>query len=61
MQHLRLVDDAYDVGGAYWGAGARLYRIVDAENEIEFFVRGINRSAAKLAARKVLKGARFYV
>jgi hypothetical protein len=43
VQHLPFVDDCYDAGGAYWGSGEPLWRAVEPEGEVEFFLRATDR------------------
>jgi hypothetical protein len=61
LQRLRMVEWAYDTGGAYWGMGTPLYCAFspeDTENEfpIRVFVRAINRGDAKLKVLALLPG-----
>lgn len=64
MKRLRFVDGGYDQGGAYWGSPANLYRARGEseaqDTQIELFVRGKNRGAAKDAVRLILPNARFF-
>lgn len=54
------LNKGYDKGGAYWGAGDDLYCVHAFEhiygtavsNNAQFFVRAINRSEAKIEAKK---------
>jgi hypothetical protein len=52
LQKLRMVDGAYDTGGAYWGMGTPIYCAFspeDTENDIPIrvFCRAHNREEAK--------------
>lgn len=50
----------YDRGGAYWGLGAPLYYYEGPLSDIDGFVRGVTREAAKAAVRKIHPLVRFY-
>jgi hypothetical protein len=50
----------YDSGGAYWGLGEPLYYYATFAGDIDGFVRGRTREAAKEAVRKLHPHARFY-
>jgi hypothetical protein len=61
LQRLRMVDQAYDTGGAYWGMGTPLYCAFspeDTENEvpIRLFLRATDRHEAKEKALSLLPG-----
>ena len=43
VHHCPFVDGAYDEGGAYWGAGEPLWRAIEPEGDVEFFLRGKDR------------------
>lgn len=58
LEQMRLVDGAYDNGGAYWGMGTPLWVAHDEETEI--VVRGADRAAAKVAVLAILPTAKFY-
>lgn len=50
----------YDRGGAYWGAPSNLYYYEGPLTDINGFVRGNTRDAAKLAVRAIHPLARFF-
>lgn len=43
VHHCPFVDGDYDEGGAYWGAGEPLWRAIEPEGDVEFFLRGKDR------------------
>jgi hypothetical protein len=46
LQAMRMVDGAYDQGGAYWGCGDTMYVAQDGEGNLAFY-RAKNRADAK--------------
>ncbi len=68
LVRLRMVDQCYDTGGAYWGgwspSAGRMYRAVSTSPEIgtyaQVFIRALNRDAAKAKVRALVPGATFY-
>ena len=61
LQELRMVELAYDTGGAYWGMGEPIYCAfspVDTENEypVQVFVRAATREEAKAKVLGLLPG-----
>lgn len=61
LSRVRMVGDgAYDSGGAYWGIGDPLYHYEGPTSDIEGYVRGRTREAAKAAVRAIHPRARFY-
>jgi hypothetical protein len=52
VHHLPFVDGDYDAGGAYWGAGEPLWRAVEVEGDVEFFLRAKDRWEALEAVRE---------
>jgi hypothetical protein len=52
VQHLPFVDGDYDSGGAYWGAGEPIWRAVEVDGPVEFFLRAKDRWAALEAVRE---------
>lgn len=53
-------DGAYDAGGAYWGCGDPLYYFEGPLTDINGYVRGKTRDAAKDAVRQLHPLARFF-
>jgi hypothetical protein len=51
VHHIPFVDGDYDAGGAYWGAGEPLWRAVEVEGDVEFFLRAKDRWEALEAVR----------
>lgn len=51
VHHLPFVDGDYDAGGAYWGAGEPLWRAVEPEGDVEFFLRAKDRWEALAIVR----------
>ena len=64
LQRVRLDHGGYDDGGAYWGAGAPLYRYAPTEARNgecpEGFLRAAVRAAAKAQILARYPAARFY-
>lgn len=62
MERLRLYDNAYDEGGAYWGGPGNLWCAYgDGEEiQIEIYVRADNRDEAKRKVRESLPLASFF-
>lgn len=62
LEKLRWVDGAYDQGGAYWGMGNPIYRASgESETEqVEIFVRAIDREDAKVQIKEIFEGATFH-
>lgn len=52
VHHLPFVDGDYDAGGAYWGAGVPLWRAVEPDGDVEFFLRAKDRWEALEAVRE---------
>lgn len=52
VHHLPFVDGDYDSGGAYWGAGTPLWRAVEPEGPVEFFIRAKDRWEALAVVRE---------
>ncbi len=50
----------YDRGGAYWGLGESLYYYEGPLSDINGYVRGRTRDAAKSAVRAIHPLAKFY-
>ncbi len=46
LQEMRMVDGAYDQGGAYWGCGDTMYVAQDSDGGLAFY-RAKNRTEAK--------------
>jgi hypothetical protein len=51
VHHLPFEDGDYDSGGAYWGAGEPLWRAVELDGPVEFFLRAKDRWEALEAVR----------
>lgn len=51
---------AYDAGGAYWGCGDPLYYFEGPLTDINGYVRGKTRDAAKTAVRELHPLAKFF-
>lgn len=61
LQRVRMVDGgAYDSGGAYWGLGDPLYYFENSTGDINGYIRGKTREAAKFAVTALHPFARFY-
>lgn len=60
MVRVRLDSGGYDSGGAYWGIGDRLYYYQGPITDIDGYVRGRTREAAKAAVRAIHPHARFF-
>lgn len=60
LRRVRLDSGGYDPGGAYWGSGEPLYYFQGPLTDIDGFVRGWTREAAKAAVRNIHPHARFY-
>jgi hypothetical protein len=61
LVRVRMVDGgAYDAGGAYWGCGDPLYYYEGPLTDINGYVRGVTRDAAKADVRQLHPAARFY-
>ena len=64
LQRVRLNRGGYDDGGAYWGAGAPLYRYAATETRNrecpEGFLRAADRAAAKAQILALYPAARFF-
>ncbi|MDP2374394.1 hypothetical protein [Reyranella sp.] len=61
LARVRMVDGgAYDAGGAYWGLGDPLYYYEGPIADINGYVRGATRDAAKAAVRQFHPAARFF-
>ena len=61
--YLRLVDiddGGYDERGCYFGIGAPLYWVADADGEIDFVLRVYTREEAKKTVRAEYPNATFY-
>jgi hypothetical protein len=59
LRRVCLDSGGYDNGGAYWGAGAPLWRAEDSEGRESFFRSG-DRDAAKTKLRAEFPGVTFY-
>jgi hypothetical protein len=53
-------DGCYDSGGAYWGQGDPLYYYENSTGDINGYVRGKTREAAKTNVKVLYPHARFY-
>lgn len=59
LQRVRLNQDGYDAGGAYWGVGKPLYWAAD-DGDMELWLRAWNRTEAKQHVLSKYPSARFY-
>lgn len=50
----------YDCNGTYFGTGAPLYWCADADGEIDFMLRALDRADAKRQVLALYPNARFY-
>lgn len=60
LERLRLVDGAYDQGGAYWGGPETLWCAWNRAGDVEIYVRADDRETAKAKVRTLLPAAAFY-
>jgi hypothetical protein len=64
LEKLEWQDGDYDKGGAYWGRNGvnHVYRASgeSATEQIEIFVRAMNREEAKTKTREVFSNAKFF-
>ena len=66
LRRIRLDRDGYDERGRYYGIDEPLWRIWNADDteegseEIDFFIRAIDREAARREAVRMYPGARVY-
>ena len=60
MERLKWVDYDYDSAGCYWGRSNNDHIYCAWKDNVQVFVRTINRAAAKKAVRDLLSAATFY-
>ena len=63
LHKLKVRDNDYDTGGAYWGFGIGsepIYRAVSEDREVELFYRAANRDTAKSMVLEDYPKANFY-
>ena len=59
LQRVRLNSGGYDAGGAYWGVGAPLFYVEDADGNSQY-LRAHDRDDAKCKIRTDWPDARFF-
>jgi hypothetical protein len=60
IHRLPLDAGGYDQGGAYWGLGSPLFRIISADSEFCAYRRARSRDACILALREEFPNLTFY-
>lgn len=60
LAHMRLNGGGYDSGGAYWGAGLRLYQVSDDSGDVCYYIRAHDRTQARTLVQARYTAARFY-
>lgn len=61
LRWVPLDSGGYDVGGAYWGVGQRLYGYAATDDSVNGFVRASDRMEAKARVLRMYPLAKFYV
>lgn len=59
LERIRINGGGYDAGGAYWGLGQPLWRVMDQDGNHKFF-RASDRAAAKASVVADYPDAKFY-